>query len=159
MTAQWQEYLAAAQRLDAVRRTAADPQGRPMDPALAAREELARVRTRLAVQHARLRALGVPESELRPTGAELTAVATPMAKGPEAVLAGLRQARTTTETAESRLAGDARPVGGWRRVRDSWLDRLAASGGRSALLLLVPVLLVGLTVLVCLGIAALTLLG
>ena len=86
----WEEYLAAARRLDAVRRAAADAAAEQARTVQAAREELTRLRARLAPQQSRLRDLGVPEAELQPSPAEVAAAAEAMADGPAAVLAALR---------------------------------------------------------------------
>src|SRR3569833_2476045 len=70
----WAEYLAAAQRLDAVRRAASAAAGEQQATVAAAQQELAGVRARLAPQRARLvRDFGVPESELTPQPAEIAA--------------------------------------------------------------------------------------
>jgi hypothetical protein len=140
----WPEYLTAARQLDAVRRVD-DWTHPPGDPIRMAREELGRLRSRLAVQRLRLGQLGVPDADLRPTEAELSAVARPMAHGPDAVLSALRQARATVEAAEADLGG-----GGLR-------FRLAAAGLHGALWLFLPLALTVFTVLACLGVAALTL--
>ncbi|MDG4828047.1 hypothetical protein O7627_01860 [Solwaraspora sp. WMMD1047] len=149
----WQDYLAAAQRLDAVRR-GSEPAGSgpagsgPAETIRAARDELARLRARLALQHAQLRALGVPEDDLRPTAAELAAVAEPMAAGPEPVLAALRQARTTVAATDGRMVG-----AGWS-VRLGAAIRRRAAARHLVLLAVIVVALVG-----CLGVAAVTLLS
>ncbi|MBF9135502.1 hypothetical protein I0C86_42385 [Plantactinospora sp. S1510] len=97
----WQDYLAAAQRLDAVRRTAATAAGEQAQGVRTAREELTGIRARLVPQQSRLRALGVPEGDLRPSGPEVAAAGRAMAAGPEAVLAALREARATADAADS----------------------------------------------------------
>lgn len=71
----WEEYLAAARRLDALRRGAATAEDEPGRAATATLAELTRVRAQLATQHTELRALGVPEDELLPSPAELAAAA------------------------------------------------------------------------------------
>src|SRR2546423_15689020 len=53
MTA-WDDYLAAAQRLDAVRRSAAVAVAEQTKALQAARDDLTGLRTRLGLQHARL---------------------------------------------------------------------------------------------------------
>nr|MDT0662645.1 hypothetical protein [Micromonospora sp. DSM 115978] len=141
----WQDYLAATQRLDAVRRGSVSPGGRPADTARAAGEELTRLKAHLALQHSQLRALGVSESELRPTPAELAAVAGPMAAGPEPVLAALRQARTTVAATEGRMVGAG------------WSVRLATLLGRRRVRLAVLLALVAV-VTALVGVALLTVL-
>lgn len=97
----WQDYLAAVQRLDAVRRTAATAAGEQAQGVRTAREELTGIRARLVPQQARLRALGVPEEDLRPSEPEVAAAGRAMAGGPEAVLAALREARANADAADS----------------------------------------------------------
>ncbi|HEX5200064.1 MAG TPA: hypothetical protein VFW27_08995, partial [Actinoplanes sp.] len=83
----WADYLAAAQRLDAVRRAANAAASEQQATVTAANKELSDVRARLAPQHARLvRDFGVPEMELTPRPAELESAALAMAGGPTAVL-------------------------------------------------------------------------
>jgi hypothetical protein len=143
----WQDYLAAAQRLDAVRRGSGPAGGGPAETVRAAREELTRLRARLALQHSRLRALGVPEGDLRPTAAELAAVAEPMAAGPEPVLAALRQARTTVAATDGRMVGAG------------WKVRLGAAIRRGpAARPLVPLIVIAVALIGCLGAAAIALL-
>ncbi|MFY1674727.1 hypothetical protein ACN27G_33135 [Plantactinospora sp. WMMB334] len=103
----WQDYLAAARGLDAVRRAAAGAaaeQDRGVHSALA---ELAGVRARLVPQQSRLRALGVAEADLVPSEPEVAAAGQAMAGGPQAVLAALRAARATADAADAatRLPG------------------------------------------------------
>jgi hypothetical protein len=114
----WAEYLAAAQRLDAVRRAASQAAGEQQAAVTAARQELAAVRDRLAPQHARLvRDFGVPESELTPHPAELESAALAVSGGSAAVLASLQQARRTADAADAAIIGPgpARPLRPWAR--------------------------------------------
>jgi hypothetical protein len=114
----WDDYLAAAQRLDAIRRHASAAVGEQQAALTAARQELASVRARLAPQQARLiRDFGVPESELSPGPTELDAAAHAMAGGPAAVLAALQQARRTADAADAAIIGPvpAGPVRPWVR--------------------------------------------
>jgi hypothetical protein len=97
----WQDYLAAAQRLDAVRRAAATAAGEQAHGVRTAQEELTGIRARLVPQQSRLRALGVPEGDLRPSEPEVAAAGRAMAAGPDAVLAALREARATADAADS----------------------------------------------------------
>jgi hypothetical protein len=105
MSGPWEEYQAAAQRLDAVRRGAATAAGEQATAVQTARDELSAVRARLAPQHSRLRDTGVPESDLLPTPVDLAVAAGTVADGPEAVLAALRQARATADRADAVLIG------------------------------------------------------
>jgi hypothetical protein len=105
----WTEYLAAVQRLDAVRRGAASAAAEQAAAEQAAREELAGVRARLAPQEARLRGLGVPQDKLSPTPGEVTAAAEEMSPGgPAAVLAALRRARATADAADGAVVSGGR---------------------------------------------------
>ena len=104
----WAEYCAAAQRLDAVRRGAAQAAGEQAQTVRAARDELTAVRARLIPQQARLRESGVPDLDLRPTPADATTAHRALAEGgPAAVLAALRQARSTADRADATLLGTA----------------------------------------------------
>ncbi|MDW5325546.1 hypothetical protein [Plantactinospora sp. KLBMP9567] len=112
----WQDYLAAAQRLDEVRRSAATAAAEQDRGVHSAREELAGIRARLVPQQSRLRALGVAEADLVPSEREVAAAGQAMAGGPQAVLAALRDARATADAADAatRLPG-AGPLP-WTRV-------------------------------------------
>jgi hypothetical protein len=105
MSGAWEEYLAAAQRLDAVRRGAAAAADEQATAVQAARDELAGVRARLAPQHSRLRDLGVREEDLLPSSTDLAAATRSVADGPRAVLAALRQARATADAADALVVG------------------------------------------------------
>ena len=86
-TGPWADYLAAAQRLDAVRRAATSVASEQAATVQAAQQELAAVRARLAPQRARLvQDLGVPESDLVPLEIDLMAATQAVAEGPVAVL-------------------------------------------------------------------------
>ncbi|GIG85218.1 hypothetical protein [Plantactinospora endophytica] len=112
----WQDYLAAAQRLDAVRRSAATAAAEQERGVHSAREELAGVRARLVPQQSRLRALGVAEAELVPSAPEVAVAGQAMVGGPQSVLAALREARSTADAADAatRLPG-AGPLP-WTRI-------------------------------------------
>ncbi|MGI5212949.1 hypothetical protein [Plantactinospora sp. CA-290183] len=97
----WQDYLAAARRLDAVRQAATSAAGQQAQGVQSARQELTGVRARLVPQQTRLRALGVPERELLPSEPEVAAAGQAMAAGPEAVLAALREARAAADAADA----------------------------------------------------------
>ncbi len=114
----WADYLAAAQRLDAVRRAASAAAGEQAATVQAAQQELAGVRARLAPQRARLvQDLGVPEADLVPQPGEEMAATQMVAGGPVAALAALRQARGTADTADAAMLGPGPrlPVGPWAR--------------------------------------------
>jgi hypothetical protein len=104
MTA-WDDYCAAAQRLDAIRRGAATAAGEQAQTVRAARDELGAVRARLVPQQARLREAGVPDDELMPTPADAAVAGQGVAGGPVQVLAALRQARITADGADAALLG------------------------------------------------------
>jgi hypothetical protein len=101
----WQDYLAAAQRLDAVRRGEASAAAERERVLRAAREELAGVRARLVPQRARLRELGVPDDQLVPGPVEASAAAQEVGREPASVLAALRRARMTADTADATVVG------------------------------------------------------
>jgi hypothetical protein len=135
----WADYLAAAQRLDAVRRAANTAAGEQQATVAAARQELAGVRARLAPQHARMiRDFGVPEGELAPQPAELAQAAQGLAGGPATVLAALRQARATADAADATIIGGGpgvvRP---WR----PWARNLLVYGPFAATVLVVQIIL------------------
>jgi hypothetical protein len=114
----WADYLAAAQRLDAVRRRASAAAGEQQAALAAARQELSAVRARLAPQQARMiRDFGVPEADLIPRPAELEAATRAVAGGPAVVLAALRQARRTADAADATIIGPgpASPLRPWAR--------------------------------------------
>lgn len=116
----WEEYLAAARRLDALRRGAATAEDEPGRAAAATLEELTRVRARLAAQQCRLRALGVPEEELHPSPAELAAIRGPHGAGAphstRAMSSASTRAMSSVSTrampSVSTRAGAPRPLGG-----------------------------------------------
>jgi hypothetical protein len=94
----WQEYLAAAQQLDAVRQA-------PVDRALdAAEEALATLGSRLADQRARLARAGAP---VAPGPADLHAARQAMGS-PEAVRAALASARRAVDAADAALRATER---------------------------------------------------
>ncbi|HEU4426243.1 MAG TPA: hypothetical protein VFR67_27205 [Pilimelia sp.] len=97
----WRDYVAAAQRLDAVRRGAANLAAEQDRVRTAAHEELVAARARLAPQRARLRELGVPDDRLTPTPAEGAAAAQAVGADPAAVLTALRHARMTADAADA----------------------------------------------------------
>jgi hypothetical protein len=134
----WADYLAAAQRLDAVRRAASTAAGEQQQAATAARQELSAVRARLVPQRARLvRDFGVPESDLTPRPAEIEAAAQAVAGGPAAVLAALQQARRTADAADATIIG---PVSSRRPLRP-WARNLLVYGPFAAAVLIVQIVL------------------
>jgi hypothetical protein len=133
----WDDYLAAAQELDAVRRAASSVAGEHAATVAAARQELTSVRARLAPQRARLsRDFRVPENELLPQPAEQAAAMERVAGGPPAVLAALREARVTADAADNAFIGPA-PVGPER----PWARNMLVYGPFAGAVLLVQVLL------------------
>jgi hypothetical protein len=119
-TTPWQEYQAAAQNLDAVRREAAATAAADTAAVTAARAELAALRERLGVQQARIfdaadRA-GLPRPEVTPSPEEVTAVGAALAAGPAAALEALQNGRHQLDLADAELAGQGvgsgRPAGG-----------------------------------------------
>ncbi|MFC7243625.1 hypothetical protein ACFQO7_14165 [Catellatospora aurea] len=107
-SAAWAEYLGAAQRLDTVRREAADSAAGEASALAAARDELPTVQARLGMQATRLldtaSRAGVPSPVLQPGPAELLAAAEAVGGGPAVALAALRQAGANVEVADGALA-------------------------------------------------------
>jgi hypothetical protein len=107
-SAAWTDYLAAAQRLDTVRREAADVAATEAAAVAAARDELPTVQARLGMQAARIVDLagraGAAPPALQPGPAEQRAAAQSVAGGPAVALAALRQARATVDVADAALA-------------------------------------------------------
>ena len=136
----WADYLAAAQRLDAVRRAASTAAGEQQAGVTAAQQELAGVRARLAPQHARMiRDFGVPEQELAPQPTELAQAAQGLTGGPAIVLAALRQARATADAADATIVGSGGPAvpRPWR----PWARNLLVYGPFAATVLVVQIIL------------------
>ncbi|MEU4214467.1 hypothetical protein [Actinoplanes sp. NPDC026623] len=137
MQESWAGYVAAAQRLDAVRRAASTAAGAQAATVQAAQQELAGVRARLAPQRARLvQDLGVPELALAPQPAERALAAQTVAAGPEAILATLRQARGTADAADAAMLASA-PARPWR----PWARNLLVYGPFAAAVLIVQIAL------------------
>lgn len=101
----WDEYVAAAQRLDAVRRGAAATVAERAGATQAAQGELAAVRERLRAEHARLVQAGVPAEQLAPQPEEVAAAAAALSAGPLAVREVLRRAQSTVDAAAATLIG------------------------------------------------------
>jgi hypothetical protein len=136
-TGPWADYLAAAQRLDAVRRAATTVVSEQEATLQAARQELAAVRARLAPQRSRLaQDLGVPEMDLVPQAADLVLATQAVAGGPGAALAALRQARATADAADAAMLGP-RPRAPWR----PWARNLLVYGPFAAVVLIVQIVL------------------
>lgn len=136
-TGPWADYVAAAQRLDAVRRAATTAVSEQAATVQAARQELAAVRARLAPQHSRLtQDLGVPEIDLVPQSADLVLATQAVAGGPGAALAALRQARGTADAADAAMLGP-RPRTPWR----PWARNLLVYGPFAAAVLIVQIVL------------------
>lgn len=135
----WLSYLAAAQGLDAVRRTAASDVAAQTQAVEAARAELIGVQARLAPQLSRLTDLGVPAAELTPAPAEVSAAAAAVAGGPVPVIAALRQARATADAADAALVAAA--PSGFRATWTPWLRNLLVYGPYALVVLLVQIAL------------------
>ena len=134
----WADYLAAAQRLDAVRRAASSAAGEQAATVQAAQQELAAVRARLAPQRARMvQDLGVPEAVLVPMPADQALAAQAVAGGPPAILAALRQARVTADTADAGILGAVAPAVPLR----PWARNLLVYGPFAAAVLIVQIVL------------------
>ncbi|WP_305787463.1 hypothetical protein [Symbioplanes lichenis] len=107
----WADYLAAAQRLDALRRAASSAAGEQAATLQTAQQELTAVQARLAPQRARLIGdLGVPEQDLIPQPAEQALAAQAVAGGPAAILAAVRQAYAAADAADAGMLGPAPAV-------------------------------------------------
>lgn len=107
-SAAWADYVVAAQRLDTVRREAADSAAGEATALGAARDELPTVQAQLSIQATRLldaadRA-GAPPPVLQPGPAELHAAAQAVSGGPAVALAALRQAGANVSVADGALA-------------------------------------------------------
>ena len=134
----WADYLAAAQRLDAVRRAASSAAGEQAATVQAAQQELASVRARLAPQRARLvQDLGVPEADAaaaaRPSGRwpRRPSPAAPRRSWPRC---GRPGARPTPPTPPCSVPGPAAP---WR----PWARNLLVYGPFAAAVLIVQIVL------------------
>jgi hypothetical protein len=133
----WADYLAAAQRLDAVRRAASAATTEHAAAVQAAQQELAGVRARLAPQRARLiRDFGVPEIHLTPQPADEALALPAVAGGPAAVLAALQQVRQTADAADAAMLGSAGRAA-WR----PWARNLLIYGPFAAAVLIVQIVL------------------
>jgi hypothetical protein len=137
----WIAYLAAARRLDVVRRGAAATAVEQAHAVQAARDELTGLRDRLAPQRNRLvQQFGVPETELTPTPTELAAAAQAVSGGPAAVLAALRQARATADLADAATVSGS-PVAAGGGTTAPWLRNLLVYGPFAVVALVVQIVL------------------
>ena len=133
----WADYVAAAQRLDAVRRAASSAAGEQAATVQAAQQELASVRARLAPQRSRLvQDLGLPDAQLAPQPGERALARQAVAAGPEAILAALRQARGTADAADAAMIRP-RAAAPWR----PWARNLLVYGPFAAAVLIVQIVL------------------
>lgn len=102
----WEDYLAAARRLDGVRRSAATVRAEQDEAMRAAREDLTGVRQRVTLQQARFAEIAgrhrVRLPSLSPADSDVNAALVP-GSGPTAVLAALHHARSTLDTADAEL--------------------------------------------------------
>jgi hypothetical protein len=112
----WEEYLAAAQSLDAVRRDApATGAGAPdaPHPASAARAELAQLAARLELQQAQLTGeavrAGVTAPRLTPSPAEQARADVAVGVDPAAVSEALHRCQRLIESAATELTAPPRP--------------------------------------------------
>jgi hypothetical protein len=141
----WNDYLAAAQRLDAVRRGAASLAAEQERVRRSARDELAAAEARLAPQRARLRELGIADDRLVPTPDEAAAAAQAVATEPATVLAALRQARMTADAADAAVVNPrAFALPGARRPGGAppWLRNMLVYGPFGLVVLVVQLALV-----------------
>ncbi|GID31467.1 hypothetical protein [Paractinoplanes brasiliensis] len=133
----WADYLAAAQRLDAVRRAASAASAEHQAAVSAARQELSSVRARIAAQEARLtHELGVPVPEVRPGPADLEVAARAAGSGLASALGALQQARRAADAGDAILA-EAAPARRWR----PWARNLLVYGPFAAVVLIVQIAL------------------
>ncbi|MEV0728699.1 hypothetical protein [Polymorphospora sp. NPDC050346] len=135
----WRDYLAAAQRLDAVRRAAAQAASEQAQAVQAARDELTGVRARLVPQQSRLRELGVRDRDLVPEPAEVAAEAAGMGGGPGAVVAALRRSRSIVDVADAAAAGTLPDPP--RGAGAPWLRNLLVYGPFALVVLVIEVAL------------------
>ncbi len=133
----WADYLAAARRLDVVRRAASSAVSDQAQAVQAAHQELAGVRARLAPQRSRLtRDLGVPEAELTPQPTELAAATQALSGGAAGVLAALQQARGIADAADASMLTAGRATQ-WT----PWMRNLLVYGPFAVAVLLVQIIL------------------
>jgi hypothetical protein len=100
----WEQYLAATRRLGAIRREAAAAAAERQAAAQAARDELAYVRGRLALQQREWPAAGAAAADLVPTPTDL-AEAAAIGSRPAEVLDVLRRTRSILDEADALVMG------------------------------------------------------
>lgn len=132
----WDDYLTAAQQLDALRRAANSAAGEQQAAATAAQQELSAVRAQLVTQADLLTRLGVPEADLRPQPADAEVARHAVAGGPAAALSALQQAHRTADTADALVTG-SQPTRRWR----PWARNLLIYGPFAATVLIVQIAL------------------
>ena len=142
MTA-WDDYLAAAQRLDAVRRSAAVAVAEQTKALQAARDDLTGLRTRLGLQHARLldtaRQAGTTLPDVTPAPADMANAQAALGKGtPQSVRTSLAGARSALDNADAVLSGLA-DAGGPGSARPA-LRNAGVYGGYALLAAILEVL-------------------
>jgi hypothetical protein len=115
-TTPWTDYLAAAHRLDTVRRDAAQAAAAEAEAVATACDEIPGIQARLATQAGRLREsalqAGASPPAVVPGEVEQRAAAQAVEGGPHAVLTALRQARSEVDVADSALARLNEPEAG-----------------------------------------------
>jgi hypothetical protein len=111
----WEEYLAATRRLGAVRRDAAAAAAEQQAAAQAARDELAYVRGRLALQQREWPAVGATAQDLAPTPADLAGAAA-IGRRPTEVLDALRRTRPILDEADALVMGGSARAGNLARL-------------------------------------------
>jgi hypothetical protein len=144
----WEEYLAAAQRLDSVRREAAAAEAEQAGVRRAAAEELSSVRRRIELQRGRFAELSgryaLPSPDLAPpAGAPEADAALPPGAGPPEVLAALRQARSILDGADAELTAMDNPGTrtAWGSQRPAAIRNLAVYGAFALLVLVLQTVL------------------
>jgi hypothetical protein len=149
-TTPWEEYLAAAQSLDAVRRDAAAAAAAATLAASTTRAELAQLSTQLELQRARLTGeavrAGLFAPPLSPSPAEQAVADAMLAGDPAPVADALHRSQQLLDAADAELAG-AGPVeerGGWWPP-PVWVWIVAAVAAIAALACAIPLLLIALS--------------
>jgi hypothetical protein len=141
----WDEYVAAAQSLDAVRRDAATAAAAATLAASATRAELAQVSTQLELQRARLTGeamrAGLPTPPLTPSPAEQAAADAALGGDPAAVPEALRRCQQQLDAAEAALVAPATGERGWWPP-PVWVWIVAGLGAAAALACAIPLLLI-----------------
>jgi hypothetical protein len=144
----WEEYLAAAQSLDAVRRDAAAATAAATLAASTTRADLAQVTTQLELQRVRLTGeavrAGLPAPPLTPSPAEQAAADAAIAGDPAAVPEALRRCQEFLGATDLELAGPAPAERGWWPP-PVWVWVVAGLGAAAALACAIPLVLILLT--------------